>query len=335
MDSSTAEQITDAPSSLSAAPMEEPKQAPQESDQDHLLDELSDGPCVTVVSLSGASLAEVRPVPACVLDLKLAIEMQTEVPIALQQLVSQTDPDATYADTDCLSPDESLELLLLMDETPLYSWDFEGNPDKDFLVVNGSVVECPQMSSDYINVVTQEPMRSGVHYIEFVMHHIGDEQWCGLVADKSQAGRRAGGRCLKGWTYYCGRMSSSSGSIVDGKGALQAQGRAVTEFTKLSRSGDVIGMLVDLDSGALAFDLNGKLQGACAIPKQPMYVITHVDTPRDRVELRKLSLEESPPANLEALSGALLELSKGVPIGYGDSMDFYGDDSDQDDDSDE
>lgn len=157
-------------------------------------------------------------------------------------------------------------------------------------------------------------MRNGIHYIEFVMHHIGDEQWCGVVANKSQAGSKFGGRSLKAWTYYCGRINSSGGTITDGKGALQAQGIAVKEFDKLRQSGDIIGMLVDLESGALAFDLNGKLQGACAIPRQPMYILTHVDTPRDHVELRKPSLADAPPANLEALTGALLDISRGQKL---------------------
>merc|ERR1712217_800835 len=104
-----------------------------------------------------------------------------------------------------------------------------------------------------------------------------------------------------------------------------AEGRAVKEFKKLKPMGDVIGMLVDLDleKPAVAFDLNGELQGACEVPKEPLWVVTHLDTEKDRVELEKPSLVDAPPANLDALSGALLDVSKGQR--------FYGNYSDEED----
>ena len=56
---------------------------------------------------------------------------------------------------------------------------------------------------------------------------------------------------------------------------IPKQGRAVAGFKKLKRSGDVIGMLVDMEAGALAFSLNGELQGACPIPTdRPLYVLS-------------------------------------------------------------
>jgi len=72
-------------------------------------------------------------------------------------------------------------------------------------------------------------------------------------------------------------------------------------------------MLVDCEKGAVAFDLNGNIQGACEIPKKtPLWVLTHVDTPMDHVELRKPSLHDAAPANFEALKGALLDVSHGI-----------------------
>ena len=53
------------------------------------------------------------------------------------------------------------------------------------------------------------------------------------------AGRRYDGRSLKAWTYYCGRQRRQEGSITDGKGALHANGRAVLEFEKACRPGNV------------------------------------------------------------------------------------------------
>merc|ERR1719215_255425 len=120
---------------------------------------------------------------------------------------------------------------------------------------------------------------------------------------------------MRAWTYYCGRMGTRSSSIRDGQGALHAEGRAVKEFKKLQQSGDVIGMLVDLDKGAIAFELNGQLQGACPIPTgKPLWVLTHVDRPQDHVDLVKLALQDAPQESIQALSGALLEVRKGEPL---------------------
>merc|ERR1712051_379472 len=142
------------------------------------------------------------------------------------------------------------------------------------------------------------------------------------LTDPHDAGSRRGARDLRAWTYYCGRMGSSYGSLIDGKGALHAQGKAVIEFEKLQPRGDVIGMLVDVDVGAIAFDLNGKLQGAFPIPTgTPLWVVTCVDTKKDDVELRKPSLEDAPPQNLAALTGALLDISQGQKFWYDDESD--------------
>lgn len=55
-------------------------------------------------------------------------------------------------------------------------------------------------------------------------------------------------------------------------------------------------MLVDGDKRILASALDGRLQGACQVPgAKPLYVLTHVDTPADHVELRKPMLEETAP----------------------------------------
>lgn len=246
------------------------------------------------------------------------MEEQTSVPVALQKLI-ELEGTHVFLDGQQLTS-ESLKVLMMTDETELFSWDLHSNPDNAVLDLEGtSIVTCPRLRSDYLNVLTREPIRKGVHYFEFVMHHIGDEQWCGLVADSGLAGTRADGRTvsLKGWTYYCGRMGSERGDIRDGKGALHARGRAVKEFQKLRPSGDVIGMLADLELGAVAFDLNGELQGACAIPTNtPLWLVTHLDRPRDKVELRKPCLADAPPTNLEALRGALLDISSGSQMRF-------------------
>jgi len=258
------------------------------------------------MNLSGGVVASICPVPPSIAELKVAIEAQTGMPFALQKLVRDT---RIFHDADELDGNTPLDLLLLCDETPLFHWNLNENPARNQIVVDGCDATCPELRTDFVNVLTKEPIRSGVHYFQFVMHKIGDEQWCGVTTNTSMAGRQTSGRFLDAWTYYCGRQRMwGGGSIHDGKGALHVQRRAVIEFEKpCGEGGDVIGMVVDVDNGALAFDLNGRCQGACAVPQQPLYVLTHLDTPSDHVELRKPSLGDAPPASLEALKGPLLK----------------------------
>jgi len=281
---------------------------------------------VQVKTLAGSVLAEVVPVPRTTRLLKEALWVQVGRPVALQKIV-MCDSFSILEDDEEL-PQQPLEVVCLTDESPLWSWDLHGNSAKDQLQVDGPRVTCPGLKSDYVNVITKAPMVSGRHYIEFVMHHIGDEQWCGVLADPLQAGSRVGGRRMTAWTYYCGRMGSRSSNLVDGQGALHAQGKAVARFEKLQRNGDVIGMLVDIDAGAIAFDRNGKLQVACPIPKgTPLWVLTVVDTNRDDVELRKPSLDDAPPKNMESLTGALLDITQGKPLSR--AVFFSDDDSEE------
>jgi len=263
------------------------------------------------------------------MTLKAAIERETGCPPALQKLVLAGRAEPMRND-EKLRPEAS-EFVLIMDESPMFTWDCAGNPCHDRLEITGSTAKCPNMNTDFINIVTKEPMRRGVHYFHFIMHSIGDEQWCGVVSDPDQAGPRLSGRELTAWAYYCGRIGSTGSSIMDGFGCLHAEGRAVKQFRKLKPHGDVIGMLVDLERAAIAFELNGELQGACAIPKAtPLWVLTHMDEPEDHVELVKLPLQDAPQESIQALSGALLDTSMGFPIPGGTSSRCMTDSSDED-----
>ena len=259
-----------------------------------------------MTNMAGAVLVELNPAPSSLLELTQEVEKATGIPRALQKLVKEGDvitEDANF---------EGWELLCVKDETPMYTWDAK-NPEADQLVIVGSSVRSPNLKTDYVNVLTQEPIRSGLHYYEFVMHKIGDEQWCGVTMTPETAGSKYDGRSLEAWTYYCGRQRSGwAGSITDGKGALHANGKAIKEFEKACKDGNVINMLVDADTRVVAFALDGRIQGACKIPgSEPLYVMTHMDTPIDFVELRKPMLEDSPKEVLHALTGALLDLEKG------------------------
>jgi len=268
---------------------------------------------VQVMKLSGAVLVTVTPVPKSILELKQAIFEKVSIPVALQNLL-EIDGSSTHNDGKELDATQNHSMLLVTSEAPMHTWDIGNNPGASYLQLEGtSILTCSELRTDFCTVLTKEPIRNGQHYFEFVMHMIGDEQWCGVTSDPNFAGPRANPRMASNcWTYYCGRMGSYGyGGLVDGAGALHAPGHAVAEFKKLSREGDIIGMLVDMDAGALAFDLNGELQGACPIKTDtPLYCLTQVDNPGDKVELRKPSLQDAPPANMEALSGALLDITQ-------------------------
>mmetsp|Transcript_94660 Transcript_94660/g.131576 ORF Transcript_94660/g.131576 Transcript_94660/m.131576 type:complete len:271 (-) Transcript_94660:157-969(-) len=266
---------------------------------------------VVVSNLAGGVLAEISPLPASLTELREQIEQATGIPSALQKLVA--NGEVLTATNEF--PTEGFEVLCVKDETPMWTWDTDNNPDSSQIEVDGAVVRSPKLRTDYCNVVTKEPMRSGLHYYEFVLHKVGDEQWCGVTMSPEMAGSKVDGRSLKAWTYYCGRAGSSRGSIHNGAGALHADGKAVVEFEKACTPGNVVGMLVDVDKRIAAFALDGRVQGACKVPgEKPLYVLTQMDTPRDHVELRKPSLDEAPPSNFEALSGALLDAAKGETL---------------------
>jgi len=261
--------------------------------------------CIIIKSLAGTEVLNFRPVPPNVAALKQLIAESGYMPVAVQKLLREDGFDVCSADEPLEAVNQAM--ILVQDETPLWYWDLENNPSKAELDIEGPILKCSKLRTDYTNVVTQEPVASGLHYFEFHLQHYGDEQWCGLTPDKSMAGPEyeKAVPSKTGWYYYTGRRT----------GALQALGHHLKEFEYVERSGDTIGMLVDCDNGAAAFDLNGKIQGACEIPKKtPLWVLTHVDTPGDHVELFKPSLQDAPPANLEALKGALLDVSQGTKM---------------------
>ena len=189
------------------------------------------GQTAVVKDLAGETLAQISPIPATVAQLKQVAMDQSGIPVNLQKIIR----DGCVLE-DCEDvPLDALDLTLLLDETPLYQWDIRGNPDWSQLCVEGSSVQCPELRSDFVNVMTQEPLSKGVHYIQFVMHHIGDEQWCGVVIDKSQAGSACSGRSLRAWSYYCGRQGTcwcESHSATGGRLEVASLPLLVAQFTQ-------------------------------------------------------------------------------------------------------
>eukprot|EP00403_Amphidinium_massartii_P026402 CAMPEP_0178390230 /NCGR_PEP_ID=MMETSP0689_2-20121128/10538_1 /TAXON_ID=160604 /ORGANISM="Amphidinium massartii, Strain CS-259" /LENGTH=363 /DNA_ID=CAMNT_0020010731 /DNA_START=10 /DNA_END=1101 /DNA_ORIENTATION=+ len=294
---------------------------------------------VTVVGLGGDVVVQVFPPPGTVAELKLAIEEANGVPPAQQQLVHGGD---------LLEPDNELDphiplYTLVVDERPLSTWDIANNPDSKQLSGEDGHVHFAQAATDYVLVLTQAPVRAGRHFFEFTMHRIGDEQWCGVVTDSTRAGHGCGEAIYNyrnkdrkpGWFYYCGRravfaflepLEAEGGEEPgnrdqtwhrghDGCASLHAGGeRNAVKLFRSVNDGDVIGMLLDVDLGALVFLCNGEVQGGCEIPKHvPLYLSTCVDRLDDHVELRKLPLDSVPQPAIEALTSALHPMPKDIP----------------------
>lgn len=182
------------------------------------------------------------------------------------------------------------------------TWDVSGNPNRRFLEGDGHVVRfLAGATSNFVNVMSQIPFKRGVHYFAFVMHQIGDEQWCGLVtADNSyQAGALVSGRSLNGWSYYCGRRQPKK---PQDQASLHVNRQVVQDCAQVS-SGDTIGLLVDASKRAAAFLRNGEVQGAFSISasRQALYVFTHLDAPGDCVELQYLPPIEAPQSAVDAI----------------------------------
>merc|ERR1739841_164113 len=94
----------------------------------------------------------------------------------------------------------------------------------------------------------------------------------------------------------------------DTKGELRSDTGKRAQFFDQPVDGDIIGMLVDVESGGVAFALNGKYQGSCTVkrPGEPLYFFTTVDRPNDHMELRKSPLCEAPVEVTEALQALIV-----------------------------
>jgi len=257
---------------------------------------------VVVKSLAGELIAELSQVPSTARDLKVHISATHSCPPALQRLVG---PDhRILADEEELFPAVaergSLHLTFVVDESPLLTWDIQNNPNSEVLSGSGGDVFKAGARYDFVNIITVEPVRAGAHFFEFVMHRIGDEQWCGVTSSELRAGFRGDS---KGWFYYCGRRHHEQGALHAGRERQLVQGKNFGHV----KDGDVIGMLLDVDAGGVAFCLNGVVQGACVVPKAPLFLTTSLDDQEDHVELRKLPAAEAPSGAQEALETAVAE----------------------------
>eukprot|EP00931_Biecheleriopsis_adriatica_P002727 TRINITY_DN1037_c0_g1_i2.p1 TRINITY_DN1037_c0_g1~~TRINITY_DN1037_c0_g1_i2.p1 ORF type:complete len:310 (-),score=45.56 TRINITY_DN1037_c0_g1_i2:139-1026(-) len=255
---------------------------------------------LTVQGVSGRTLAEIEPpLPSTVKGLKDAISILLGVQAEFVKLIN--GGALLAADEDLVDAYASQIVTVVIDSSAAFLWDTIRNPDVDQLAVEGSHVRCPEMRNDYINVVTQAPLPAGRHFVEFVMHCKEDEQWCGIVQDKALGwGKKVSGhsREFEGCFYYCG-CRAESGRLI-GFGLLDDS--EMVPFASVG-SGDIIGLAVDCDRRAVAFSCNGHVQGTCKLPPHgPLYLLTHVDTRKDHVELRRQDVEDAPLELMQALS---------------------------------
>lgn len=275
-----------------------------------------------VNNVAGDLLVELGPpTPLGPSAIKEALAEQLSIPAACQHLLVGGQILEEGDDVQ-----EGAILTLIVDETPLYSWSVTDNSDASMLKVEGSSVifrEDQPRAPDYILVLTKQPVSDGVHLFEFVMHKIGDEQWCGVVSDPSRCGHQVGesiysaaeGQHKPGWFYYCGRRMVGVLEHVQDDGPLHGDGisalhvgrerRAAKRFAHVV-DGDVISLIVDVGQARIAFALNGDVQGGCSVKRGPLYLSTCLDRKGDHVELRKLDLSQASQELLGCLAGELL-----------------------------
>eukprot|EP00812_Abedinium_dasypus_P008650 NODE_2397_length_943_cov_252.629505.p2 GENE.NODE_2397_length_943_cov_252.629505~~NODE_2397_length_943_cov_252.629505.p2 ORF type:complete len:307 (-),score=75.62 NODE_2397_length_943_cov_252.629505:6-842(-) len=257
---------------------------------------MAGGPALIVRDVAGHTILSLAALPASVSELHNLIAKLRGTIRALQRLVLGGRV-LECGREDFLSEPVPVEIVLVIDETPLWCWDIRGHPCASTLAGEGATVHFADGRYDYVNVITCEPVRGGVHFFEFVMHQVGDEQWCGVAADVGRAG--AYDASDQGWFYYAGRRTWRRGALE-----MDRERNRVQRFEHVV-SGDVIGLLLDADRGRLAFTLNGRVQGACAVPRVPLYLSTTLDVEGDCVELRKPALRDAPAGALERLEGQL------------------------------
>ena len=157
-----------------------------------------------VRNLAGDLLLEMES--ESMVHLKQKVSEVCGVPEALLKVVKDNEAFGNLPDLEEIAvTDEVVELMVLVDDSPCYSWDIAGNPDSEFLKSGASaVVEFVNpdacLHPDYVNVLSQSPIEKGVHFVEFILHSLQDEQWCGVTFCASRAGRR--GEQAPG-VYYC------------------------------------------------------------------------------------------------------------------------------------
>jgi len=225
------------------------------------------------------------------------------VPATLVKMVCDGEPLMSLEGVP--KADELVEVMVLVDETPMYTWDIDQNPDNQYLqavpgLASGANVMFKNISKDawadpdYVNVLTQVPVHKGVHFVEFLLHSVQDEQWCGVTMSQERAGSRGGE--VHGCFYYAGRRRADVGYLD-----APRERRHVMSFSHVA-SGDRIGLLLDADEGVALFCWNGEFQGGCRVPTCPMYFCTALDRGDDAVELVRRPVEDF-PVKLEDVVG--------------------------------
>ena len=172
---------------------------------------------------------------------------------------------------------------LMKTDRVVVEWDLEGNPDNQFLELDSktNAISYLEGAPDYCIVLSVKPITKGRKSFHFVMHKIGDEQWCGVTADKSVAGcarsLRKRSRC---WTYYCGSRHHDKGRVT-----VETEEKDEVKHVK---DGDTIGLVVDFGTRTLQFSLNDQPQATCNFPSDvsELYLVTELDYTDDCVELR-------------------------------------------------
>eukprot|EP00929_Paragymnodinium_shiwhaense_P010828 TRINITY_DN11580_c0_g1_i4.p1 TRINITY_DN11580_c0_g1~~TRINITY_DN11580_c0_g1_i4.p1 ORF type:complete len:981 (+),score=223.55 TRINITY_DN11580_c0_g1_i4:200-3142(+) len=217
---------------------------------------------------------------------------------AVKEAARLLDEDSA-SDSDEEEPQETEQLAI---------WNVAGNPDRRLLnhdngkltLVGGAIFV------SFCNVVTTESIRNGTHYFELVVHELSEDMWFGLTGEDTQAGARVAGTNLRAWSYYSGRGKAELTPRRRDGGCLVVNKKVEQQWTRLA-SGDVLRLAVDADRRCAAFSVNDHLQGAFVLPaergqKIPLFLLVHLQTAGDVVQLKPLPPHEVPAQMQEALT---------------------------------
>eukprot|EP00930_Biecheleria_cincta_P083384 TRINITY_DN72968_c0_g1_i1.p1 TRINITY_DN72968_c0_g1~~TRINITY_DN72968_c0_g1_i1.p1 ORF type:complete len:269 (+),score=35.57 TRINITY_DN72968_c0_g1_i1:43-849(+) len=260
------------------------------------------GSTVTVRTLAGLQVAQVLG-PILVSELKRAVTKSSGTPAALQKLVRG---DQVLHDNQEI-PGGPPDVQFVLFYQPCCEWDVDRHPNSEQLQIRENGARDAQGSvPSGVPIMTQEPLTSGVHFFEVVIHQDGNPpESIGLMTANAKAKLY---KVRQPWE------KPPSQNFWDMKVALNHKGEVTTSGTMKAkacayRPRDVVGILVHIDIGAAIIMVNNAVQACCALSAgAPLHVACLMDKRPcgSHVELQELSTDQAPSNAMQALVGPLL-----------------------------
>ena len=184
-------------------------------------------------------------------------------------------------------PPEDLDGLLdgFVSTENVFTWNTELNTSE--LEYDESKLEVRKKGNapDCSLVLGSRALESGTWYWEVQVAQQGDETWVGitnnpeLVHTRHKTTDTMDDKSV--CAYYDGQRSYRCPALKNG-------GRTMSKHVARYSSGNIVGVLVDVDARSLSFYLDGLLQHTLTdIPNGPLYPVAHMDRKDDRYLLHR------------------------------------------------